>query len=340
VAPRVSVSQITTLRSSFAEDLRDYADAGLAGIGIWELKLGDGPDGVGRVAGRHLLAPRLSPKKTWEGFLAGAIAGIFATFVALSCSDYSLTGPTAPAQAQAGLLDGLLGTVTGLLGSVIRIIGFVTNPNGIPVTAVQWAPTHINQVRTVSATIGANGGSLAIPGSDFAIFFPEGALSAPTGGFAFHHPGRRAGRGRGHPRHAVIPAPFEYVRVDSPDEAVAALAEHGEEAKLLAGGHSLLPLMKLRLATPSVVIDVGRLRELAYIREEHGEVAIGALTRHRDLESSPLLAARVPVLAHVAGLVGDPQVRHRGTIGGSLARSAAWRPGLLAARHHRGVRAA
>ncbi len=105
---------------------------------------------------------------------------VLATFVAFSCSDYSATGPLAPTQVQSGLLDGLVGTMTGLLGSVIRVIGFATSPNGIPVTAVQWAPTHVNQVQTVSATIGYNGGTLAIPGSDFTILFPQGALSAPT----------------------------------------------------------------------------------------------------------------------------------------------------------------
>jgi len=117
----------------------------------------------------------------------------------------------------------------------------------------------------------------------------------------------------------VIPAAFEYVRAASAEEAVALLTEHGDEAKLLAGGHSLLPLMKLRLAAPAVLIDVGRLRNLAYIRDDGDEVAIGALSRHRDLESSALLASSVPVLAAAAGVVGDPQVRHRGTLGGSLA---------------------
>src|SRR5207253_10012382 len=97
------------------------------------------------------------------------------------------------------------------------------------------------------------------------------------------------------------------------------LASHGEDAKLLAGGHSLIPLMKLRLAAPSVLIDVGRVSDLSYIREAGNQVAIGALTRHRDIETSELLLSQVPILAHVANLVGDPQVRHRGTIGGSLA---------------------
>jgi hypothetical protein len=105
---------------------------------------------------------------------------VLATFVAFSCSDYSPTGPAAPTQAQAGLLDGLLGIVTNLLGTILRIIPFTTNEDGIPVSAVKWAPTHVNQVRTVSATIGYNGGTLAIPGSDFTIFFPKGALSSST----------------------------------------------------------------------------------------------------------------------------------------------------------------
>lgn len=116
----------------------------------------------------------------------------------------------------------------------------------------------------------------------------------------------------------MIPAAFDYVRAESADHALALLAEHGDEAKLLAGGHSLLPLMKLRLSTPSVLIDVGRLAELSYIRDAGDHIAIGALTRHHDVEHSDLLCAEVPLLAHTAGLVGDPQVRHRGTLGGTL----------------------
>ena len=119
----------------------------------------------------------------------------------------------------------------------------------------------------------------------------------------------------------MIPAAFDYVRAGSADEAVALLGEHGDDAKLLAGGHSLLPLMKLRLASPAVLIDVGRLSDLSYIRDAGDHIAIGALTRHRDLERSGLLGETLPILAHVAGLVGDPQVRHRGTIGGSLAHA-------------------
>jgi carbon-monoxide dehydrogenase medium subunit len=117
----------------------------------------------------------------------------------------------------------------------------------------------------------------------------------------------------------VIPAAFEYRRADSAAAAVAALMEHGDEAKLLAGGMSLLPLMKLRLATPSVLVDVGRLKDLSYIRDAGDHLAIGALTRHRDLETSELLAAECGALRAVAAEVGDNQVRHRGTIGGSVA---------------------
>ncbi len=117
----------------------------------------------------------------------------------------------------------------------------------------------------------------------------------------------------------MIPAAFDYVRAGSAEEALAALAEHGDEAKLLAGGHSLVPLMKLRLATPAVLVDVGRLEDLKYVRDAGDHVAIGALTRHRDVETSELLRADVPILAHATSHVGDPQVRHRGTIGGSIA---------------------
>ena len=117
----------------------------------------------------------------------------------------------------------------------------------------------------------------------------------------------------------MIPAKFDYVRATSADEAVSLLQEHGDEAKLLAGGHSLLPLMKLRLATPSVLVDVGRVRELSYVRDAGDHIAVGALTRHRDLEIDETLRREVPILSRVAGLVGDPQVRHRGTIGGSIA---------------------
>ena len=117
----------------------------------------------------------------------------------------------------------------------------------------------------------------------------------------------------------MIPARFEYVAASSAAEAVAALTEHGDDAKLLAGGMSLIPLMKLRLATPGVLVDVGALRDLAYVRDGGDHVAIGALTRHHDLATSELLARECGVVAAVATEIGDPQVRHRGTIGGSVA---------------------
>jgi aerobic carbon-monoxide dehydrogenase medium subunit len=119
----------------------------------------------------------------------------------------------------------------------------------------------------------------------------------------------------------VIPAPFSYERVSTVDEAVGLLTEHGDEAKLLAGGHSLLPLMKLRLAAPSVLVDIGGICDLAFVSEtaaDDGTLRIGALTRHHDLATSGLVREQVPLLAHVAGQIGDPQVRHRGTIGGSV----------------------
>jgi carbon-monoxide dehydrogenase medium subunit len=117
----------------------------------------------------------------------------------------------------------------------------------------------------------------------------------------------------------MIPAAFEYQRADSLDGAIAALTEHGDEAKLLAGGMSMLPLMKLRLATPTVLVVVGRLRDLSYVRDAGEHVAVGALTRHRDLETDDILATHCGVLRAVAAQVGDNQVRHRGTIGGSVA---------------------
>jgi len=119
----------------------------------------------------------------------------------------------------------------------------------------------------------------------------------------------------------VIPAGFSYHRASTLDEALALLTEHGDEAKLLAGGHSLLPLMKLRLSTPEVVIDLGPLDELRYVRFSNGLVSIGALSRYHDLQHDPVLRENAPLIAHAAGQIGDPQVRHRGTIGGSLAHA-------------------
>jgi carbon-monoxide dehydrogenase medium subunit len=119
----------------------------------------------------------------------------------------------------------------------------------------------------------------------------------------------------------VIPAAFDYVRAGSAAEAIQLIGQYGDEAKFLAGGHSLVPAMKLRLAQPTVLVDIGRVSDLSYIRDGGDHIAIGALTRHMDVEKSPVLAEHVPLLAHAAGHVGDPQVRHRGTIGGSLAHA-------------------
>lgn len=116
----------------------------------------------------------------------------------------------------------------------------------------------------------------------------------------------------------MIPAPFDYERAESVEHALSLLAER-EDAKLLAGGHSLLPLLRLRAVRPSLLVDVGRIEGLAYVRDAGAAIAIGALTRHHDLARSPLLQEHNPLVSRAAGLVGDPQVRHRGTIGGSLA---------------------
>jgi carbon-monoxide dehydrogenase medium subunit len=117
------------------------------------------------------------------------------------------------------------------------------------------------------------------------------------------------------------PAPFDYERATSVEGAIAALQRHGSEARIIAGGHSLLPMMKLRLANPEYLIDINDLDELAYIREEGGEVRIGALTRHVDLLESDLLAERFPVFRDAEEVIADPVVRNRGTIGGSLCQA-------------------
>jgi carbon-monoxide dehydrogenase medium subunit len=118
----------------------------------------------------------------------------------------------------------------------------------------------------------------------------------------------------------MIPAPFEYRRVDTVDEAIQALSD-GPDAKLLAGGHSLLPLMKLRLARPSLLVDISRLQDLKYVKEDGDRVAIGALTRHHDVANSEVLQELCPIVSYAAGEIGDPQVRHVGTIGGSVAHA-------------------
>jgi aerobic carbon-monoxide dehydrogenase medium subunit len=117
------------------------------------------------------------------------------------------------------------------------------------------------------------------------------------------------------------PAPFDYERATSVDGAIASLQEHGPEARLIAGGHSLLPMMKLRLASPEFLIDINDLDELSYIDERMTEVRIGALTRHAELLDSELLARRFPVFADAEIVIADPVVRNRGTIGGSLCQA-------------------
>ena len=119
----------------------------------------------------------------------------------------------------------------------------------------------------------------------------------------------------------MIPTSFDYRRAGSVDEALALLREGGEDAKLLAGGHSLIPIMKQRLAEPSLLIDIGGIAELQGISCDGSEISIGAGTTHADLADSDLLASHAPVVAETAAEIGDPQVRNRGTIGGSLAHA-------------------
>src|SRR5881398_654253 len=118
-----------------------------------------------------------------------------------------------------------------------------------------------------------------------------------------------------------VPAPFEYERASTVDDALALLERLGPEARLIAGGHSLLPMMKLRLAAPEHLIDINDLQDLDYIREENGEVHIGALTRHRELLESDLLAERFPIIRDAEKVIADPLVRNRGTIGGALCQA-------------------
>jgi len=117
------------------------------------------------------------------------------------------------------------------------------------------------------------------------------------------------------------PAPFEYERATSVEGAIAALERLGGEARIIAGGHSLLPMMKLRLANPSHLVDINDVTELSYIREQDGEVRIGALTRHVELLDSELLARAFPVIRDAESVIADPVVRNRGTIGGSLCQA-------------------
>jgi aerobic carbon-monoxide dehydrogenase medium subunit len=117
------------------------------------------------------------------------------------------------------------------------------------------------------------------------------------------------------------PAPFEYERASSVEGAIASLKRQGAGARVIAGGHSLLPMMKLRLANPEYLIDINDLRELSFIREEGDELRIGALTRHVELLKSDLLAERFPVFRDAEQVIADPVVRNRGTIGGSLCQA-------------------
>jgi carbon-monoxide dehydrogenase medium subunit len=117
----------------------------------------------------------------------------------------------------------------------------------------------------------------------------------------------------------VIPAPFEYAAAASVDDAIALLGRG--DAKILAGGHSLVPAMRLRFATPELIVDIGRIAELRGVRDDGDRLTIGALTRHADLVRDSSVRQACPVLAEAAALVGDPQVRHRGTIGGSVAHA-------------------
>ena len=131
----------------------------------------------------------------------------------------------------------------------------------------------------------------------------------------------------------MIPASFDYIAAKSLDEAISLLARHKDDAKILAGGHSLLPAMKLRLMQPKVLIDLGRIRDLSYIKEEGGQIRIGAMTTHFQAETSDLLRRSCPLLPETASHLGDMQVRNKGTIGGSLAHSdpaADWPAAILA----------
>ncbi len=117
------------------------------------------------------------------------------------------------------------------------------------------------------------------------------------------------------------PGPIEYERATSVQNVIELLEKYGPETRILAGGHSLLPMMKLRLANPERLIDINELDELSYIREADGEIRIGAMTRHRELLESELLARHFPVFADAETVIADPVVRNRGTIGGSLAQA-------------------
>src|SRR5438309_8584339 len=119
----------------------------------------------------------------------------------------------------------------------------------------------------------------------------------------------------------MIPAAFEYAKAGSVQEAGDLLQRYGEDAKVLAGGHSLIPLMRLRLAQPSALVDINGLAELSYVTVESGKLRVGALTRHVDLQRSDVVRQNLPILAEIASEVGDNQVRNLGTIGGVVAHA-------------------
>ncbi|MBV9230215.1 MAG: FAD binding domain-containing protein, partial [Chloroflexi bacterium] len=118
-----------------------------------------------------------------------------------------------------------------------------------------------------------------------------------------------------------VPAPFDYHTAKTVDEAIALLQQYGDEAKVLAGGHSLIPAMKLRLSQPGHLVDIGRIDGLSYIRDESGNVAVGAMTTYTTLSRSDLLRRHFALLTDAASVIADQQVRNRGTIGGSIAHS-------------------
>ena len=131
----------------------------------------------------------------------------------------------------------------------------------------------------------------------------------------------------------MIPASFDYIAAKSLDDAISLLARHKDDAKVLAGGHSLLPAMKLRLMQPKVLIDLSRIKDLSYIKEEGGQIRIGAMTTHFQVETSDVLRRSCPLLPETATCLGDMQVRNKGTIGGSLAHAdpaADWPAAILA----------
>ncbi len=129
----------------------------------------------------------------------------------------------------------------------------------------------------------------------------------------------------------MIPAPFDYSSPTTLKEALALLKQHGDEAKILAGGHSLIPMMKLRFASPGHVIDINNIPGLSYVKEEGGFLKIGALTREVELEESDIIRQRYPIFTDASRLIADPQVRNRGTIGGAMPptiiRLSCWRCG-------------